>query len=207
MSTIERAKTVADTVHSRFAEYCDVEDLQAEIVAWSLTRKGSEQITTLSEAADDDGIFKLMQNVALQYAHQERAAKTGYDFEDLSWYSPSKIADLIDLARNPEFDGISGESDDENSGRGQVIAKEGGNLLAMVLDVRRAISNCGQPYLDPETGEYDDNYLEQLSDFLGGEFPGAPGYRRGKRRAMSNAAAQAITNNTENSEVRYGRDN
>lgn len=131
--------------------------------------------------ADDEWfrVVRALFGVAKQYALNEKAALSGYDFNDLAWYSPEKLAELVPLALAANWDGMSTDGDAETGGRGNVDPAEGGNLLAMVMDVRRAVRGMEDLSFDPET-EAGMHNLQTLCGRLGGEFPSAPGYRRRK---------------------------
>lgn len=191
--TIEdRIPQVAAQTAAKYSRYVDREDVEQELRFYALG-DGKRALEKFTESGDEFRVQRALYGAARQYAEREKAAKSGYSFDDVAWYSPLKLADLIPLALDGGWDGLVGEGE-ENSAYGSTDGKEGGTLLAMVADVRIPLYRSGvrwQPSdFDPSTDDGLKN-LEWLADQLGGEFPEAPGYRRGHRKAMSNAASQA----------------
>lgn len=186
-----RIPQIAGKTYAKFSRFVDRDDVEQELRIY-LLGDGRRHIQKWIDDGDEFRVMRAMFGAARQFCEREKAAKSGYSFEDVAWYSPSKLATLIPLALNPGWDGLSGEGDD-TAAFGSTDGREGGTLLAMVADVRRVVGShhftVGS--FDPETEDGLAN-LEWLADRLGGEFPGAPGYGRG-RRAMSNATARAIT--------------
>ena len=190
---IDRAPLVAGRTQARFARFCSRDDVESEVKVYILGEGRSPLEKMLAD--DTGGEFRAMRalfGVARQFCEREKAVKSGYSFEDVAWYSPAKLVDLLPLALNAGWDGITGEGD-ETASFGSTDGREGGTLLAMVADIRRALGNVNWQLkdFDPETENGQFN-LEWLADRLGGEWPEAPGYGRG-RRAISNAAARALT--------------
>lgn len=193
----DRIPTVAAQVASRYQQFVDRGDVEQELHLYAVG-PGKKHLDKLVADGDEFRIQRALFGAAKQFCEREKAAQSGYSFEDVAWYSPLKLADLIPLALDPKWDGLTGEGD-ESAAYGSTDGREGGTLLAMVADVRRVVFRPGG-YLpktadayDPET-ELGLENLERLADLLGGDYPEAPGYGRG-RRAISNAAARAITEN------------
>lgn len=194
--TIEdRIPIVAAQVASRYHRFVDKDDVAQELRVYAMG-EGKPHLDKFVSEGEEFRVQRALYGAGKQYAEREKAAQSGYSFEDVAWYSPEKLADLIPLALSDGWEGLTGQGD-ETAGYGSTDGREGGTLLAMVADVRRAISRSGLPRhtasYDPDT-ELGTSNLQALADQLGGEFPDAPGYGRG-RRAMSNAAARAITEN------------
>lgn len=192
-------RRVAALTYGNFRRWVTADDVEQELRLYALVPPGSRQFTKWAE--QEDGEWRTMRalfGAARQYAEREKAVQSGYEVEDVAWYSPSKLAALIPLALDPNWDGLTGEDEEPGQPGGSAPAFEGGTLLAMVADVRAALGSAMdwatvQDFaLDDELGM---ERLVGLADKLGGEFPDAPGYRRG-RRAISNAAAHKITGGT-----------
>jgi hypothetical protein len=179
----------------RYSRFVDREDMFQDVYLYAL--KEERQFGKWRERDEPHRIFLALFGAAKQFGEQEKAQQSGYQFEDVAWYAPARIADLLPLAMDPTFDCLPGTGLSE-TGRGkQSSGREGGTLLAMIVDIRRALRACpaaeftvrSQP---DDSGEYADA-LVALADWLGGEFPDSPSYRRGRRKVMSNAAAAALT--------------
>jgi hypothetical protein len=191
----DAARHAVNTTYPRFADYTDRADVEQEVRLYVLG-DGAKHIAKW--VADDEKfrITRALCGVARQYCEREKAARSGYSFDDIAWYSPEKLAELVPLALSAQFDGLTGDTD-QSSAYGSTDGAEGGTLLAMIADVRRALGQANDwanaSDFDPET-DVGLERLTALADRLGGEFPGAPSYRHG-RRAMSNSRAISLTQN------------
>jgi hypothetical protein len=127
-----------------------------------------------------------------------KAEKVGYSVDDIHWYSTTQIVALLPLALDDTFNGF-GSPDydgDKPSGDGPRAKRnpaETGDLTAMVLDIRRAMKALDSWVLDAvilhQQGESPfDAAVAEILHHLGG-----PKDYVGRRRAMSNAQAQAKT--------------
>lgn len=151
----------------------------------------------LNKAIDKDDwarVNRLLFARAHRYAEEEKAHQCGYAFEDVAWYRPEQLYDLLPMALDASWEGLTGESGEEHvsSSNG---GREGGSLLAMVVDVRRALGSAMSwatvDDFDPKT-EIGMERLVALADKLGGEFPNSPGYDRG-RKSITNSKAKSMT--------------
>lgn len=87
-----------------------------------------------------------LSEVMRKYTTEQRALKTGYDVDDLSWYSPAMVESMLPYVlhddREPPNIGAS-------EGRSTADPAEGGNWLAMIMDVGRAWESA--PLTETET--------------------------------------------------------
>lgn len=181
--TAEAAKlvrTISSDAAKQYERWADFDDIHQEVYVYYCTHQKQ-----LEKWRDNDDAFRLkraLYGAAKQYCEREKAAKSGYEFEDLFWYEPVMLASLMPLVLNSGWDGLSGEDADPGQPRGKTVASEGGSLLAMVCDIRRFIQPSHRSWnwdVDTELGRRN---LERLSRRLGGPFPYAPGYHPGQRR-------------------------
>lgn len=182
---------VSRWTEKNYPHYVDREDVAQELLAYSLAG-GARVLARCADRGDNWRAMRYLFGVARSLAESEKAQKTGNIFGDVAWYSPWRIDTLLPSALNPDWGG-------ENThvvGGGSVIAKEGGDVVVMVADIRRALDQCGSVRLDDEPGRYD-AHVDRMADFLGGDYPGAPGYDRGWRQSVTNAAAREITERAE----------
>lgn len=173
------------------------EDVQQELFVW-LYGEGAARVRRWLESEPQKKVrtYRALVDVARSYCETEKAARLGYETSDVQWYSPALIEGLMPLVFDKTFDGSAGAGD--GSGRKQKKApQEGGDMLAYVVDIRRAISRCpdwvGSTLLDnaPGGAGWDQAVVEVLN-VLGGERPTI-----GRRRVQSNAAAQYATKENE----------
>lgn len=171
----------ADHAAPRYEQYVDPDDLRQELAAYAYG-PGRSHITQHLKTGDELAARRLLHNAAKQYCEREKAHASGYQFEDIAWYSPAKLPDYLAYALDSKWDGLTGEHD---GGSRTPSGREGGTLLAMVADVRAALRACPDAEHvvrggDPESDVYEEA-LGVLAGWLGGEFPDAPGFRRRPR--------------------------
>lgn len=179
---------VAKAGAARYADWVDHSDVYQDLWIYAFT-SNRKQLLKWQLAGEKFRLMRALFGAVKQYAETEKAAQSGYEFADVAWYSPDKLADLIPLALNREWDGMTGDEAEEGMPESQTLGREGGNLLAMVCDIRRVIDKEPARYggWEKDTANGDAN-LEWLADRLGGEFPEAPGYSRGRSKALRQAA-------------------
>lgn len=188
-------KKASGYVARRYRNYgVEFDDASQEIYLWLLDGGEKKVRRWLSKSPQQTTrVYMSMLDVAMSYAEQEKALRAGYDVDDVFWYTPSLIEGLLPLALDESF-APEDINELEQLGGGKRKAKqpaEGGNLLATVLDIRRALEGTKLvPYFtacDADHPSWPDN-VQELVDWLGGNKP-----TLGRRRAISNAHAVAIT--------------
>lgn len=153
-------------------------DVRAELVRY-VTGDGVKPLERRIARNDWDGVMVILRAVARQYAERAKAKANGYNFEDVVWYSPGLVATLVPLAVDPTFDGQAGGVTDSEDAKSAGLDREHGNLLAAVIDVRRALKARPDArhvlqFESPQSDRYD-SALRALSEWLGGAFPAVPG--------------------------------
>lgn len=145
------AKYAARDISARFP-LSDQDDLFQEIRIYILKRP--DMIADLEQAYGNGKaetvhmarkLMARMRRVAERYARKEKAAITGYQWNDEFFYDSMHIADLLPAALVFETNGdmLVDHVDDGQPKRPSAPA-EGNNLLAMILDVRRAYDKLEQ---------------------------------------------------------------
>lgn len=186
-------------VHARYRKYgVTLDDCTQEIWCWLSSKKGQTNVKRwlANDPQQTTRIRRSMTDVAIAMAEKEKAAVAGYDTEDVQWYSPSMVKALLPLALDVTYDGQVGP-DWENPtgktpGRSKANPAHGNEILASVVDIRRALSSLdvwvtAAVARGPDYAMYD-SAVEAVVGWLGGPSPYV-----GSRKAMTNSAAQAIT--------------
>jgi hypothetical protein len=170
----------AGYVAYRYRNYgVEADDVQQEIYVW-LYGKGRSKVERWlgNEPQQTTRIYLSMLDVGRKYGEKEKAAKAGYRPEDVWWYTPASVESLMPLVMDSTYTQANGHV---------------GELITMVMDIRSAVQEAGlseffeQFGAEEEHPDYRVNVMLVL-DRLGGERPIV-----GRRRAMSNAQAQAVT--------------
>lgn len=190
---------------------------------WMETKRVSKYLDTIEGDDEAEGkvatkkLLRAMQLQASKFCQYEKAATLGYKVDDLFFYSTGALRDILPMVF--DYDAWLPFTKSDSSGRSGGDPAEGGNLLATLADVSLALSRLrdsdlvliesiyqhGLTEAEIATAEdvtveainkRHDRALERLRDILGGE---RPNFHEGPgaRRAMSRAAAVAITGSDE----------
>ena len=188
--------------------YCDSEDVAQEMYAWVLTHPDWVDNWLEQGQRGIGKLFKALSRAGQKYVSLERQRRTGAVPEDLHWYTPGLVEELLPDVWYPQ--NWDGGTRDAERPRSQGKPAEAGNRRAMMVDLSRAIAT-----LNEEDGRFlADRYVlrpvesmsewanaweltedgarkrlhrivEKLIDRMGGE----PPYYTPTRRVRSNAAA------------------
>ena len=145
-SIYDIAPSVAYTVYRRYKKYVDKDDIKQECLMWAMTR--IEYINfQLSEPNveqrkhNEQKIAWQMLRVAERYARKEKASRSGYQLGDEAYYERATLAQLLPFVIASIIDGTVLEQAQEmvkdGQPRGSSSPAEGGNLLAILLDIKK----------------------------------------------------------------------
>ena len=167
---------VANSIARRFKGWVEKADLKQELYLWALGRQ-TQYLDQLNEENkekrehNERRIAFQMRRIAEKYARREKARKAGYHPSDEAFYDTATIAQLMPHILASVIDGTVLEQAQEliNDGqpRKQSTPAEGGNLLAILIDVKKS-------YLKLEEDDkvilrmryYDNNTLQEIAQFL-----------------------------------------
>jgi RNA polymerase sigma factor (sigma-70 family) len=112
-----------------------------------------------------------MRRVAERYARKEKASKAGYHTSDEAFYDTTTIAQLIPFVIASVVDGTVLEQAQEmiNDGqpRKQSTPAEGGNLLAILIDIKKSFLKLEQEDKTILQMRYHENLtLQQVAQYL-----------------------------------------
>jgi RNA polymerase sigma factor (sigma-70 family) len=195
--------SVAYIISRKFKGWVEPQDIKQECYLWAIGR--GQQFTDLlnepetnKREQNEKRIAYQMRRMAERYARKQKAAKAGYHTSDEAFYDTTTIAQLIPFVIASVVDGTVLEQAQEmiNDGqpRKQSTPAEGGNLLAILIDIKKSFIKL-QPedktilqmryhenltlqqvaqYLECATSTADrrcTSALRRLQDKLGGETP------------------------------------
>jgi DNA-directed RNA polymerase specialized sigma24 family protein len=112
-----------------------------------------------------------MRRVAERYARKEKAAKAGYHITDEAYYESATVAQLLPFVIASIIDGTVLEQAQEmirdGQPKGSSSPAEGGNLLAMLFDIKNAFLKLEENQRTILTYRYHENLtLAQISQIL-----------------------------------------
>jgi len=196
---------VANSITRKFKGWVERDDVKQELYLWVLGRQSQylDQLNEENKEKREYNVSRLafqMRRIAEKYARREKARKAGYQTTDEAFYDTATIAQLMPHILASVIEGTVLEQAQEliNDGqpRKQSTPAEGGNLLAILIDVKRSYLKLNEDdkvllrmrYYDNVTLQEIAQYLEcatstadrrctsalrRLQDQLGGETPWA----------------------------------
>ena len=211
--TLRAAHAAAVRVHRNHRALVPYDDLRSECYVW--LAKHEAKVLEWQELGPSGAakLGKSLYRAAQKFAVAERARMTGTLPGDHTYYSVGLLEELLPDIWDYESWASSGASSSDKV-TGTSRPSEGGNRMAMLVDVKWAVAGLsaddqallrdryedGGVAADILAATYGttastirrrvDRILVRLADRLGGEPPWYPG---GGRRARSNASAQAET--------------
>lgn len=167
---------VAGSIARKFKGWVERDDLKQELYLWFIGRQDqyTEQLNEENKEKREHNERRLayqMRRIAEKYARREKARKAGYHITDEVFYDTATIARLMPSILQSVIEGTVLEQAQDliNDGqpRKQPAPSEGGNLLAILIDVKKS-------YLKLEEEDkvilrmryYDNNTLQEIAQYL-----------------------------------------
>lgn len=141
------APSVSYAVYRRFGKFTELEDVRQECYRWAQERVLyiNEKLSEENEDAlkhNEQKIAWQMKRAAERYARREKASKSGYQLGDEAYYETATLAQLLPFVIASVLDGTVLEQAQEmirdGLPKGSSSPAEGGNLLATLIDTKRA---------------------------------------------------------------------
>jgi len=168
--------SVVTLVHRRYRKYVDRDDLTQEAYAWLMTRASYfngllEEENEAVRLANQRRIGWQMKRAIERYARKEKATRSGYQTNDESFYDVVTIAQLLPyvIASVVNDTAIEQAQNLVNDGtpRKPSAPAEGGNLLATLIDIKKAYELLDEDEQKILRLRYHENYtLQQFSEVL-----------------------------------------
>ena len=163
--------SVVTTIHRRFRAYTERGDLLQE--AWAFVLSRAEHF---NEVLSDENEVQRKWNekkVAWQirrnlerYARKEKATKSGYQINDEAYYDTVTIAQLLPFVIKSFVSDTALEQSqilvNDGTPRKPAAPAEGGNLLAMLVDIKKAYEKLDKDEQDILRLRYHDNLTLQM---------------------------------------------
>jgi RNA polymerase sigma factor (sigma-70 family) len=168
--------TVAQTTYRRFGNFVERDDIKQECVKWALTRVDyiNEQLSepdTKKRQHNEHRVAWQMLRVAERYARKEKAVKSGYHITDEAYYEGATLTQLLPFVIASVLDGTVLEQAQEmirdGQPKGSSSPAEGGNLLAVLIDIKKAYLELDAKSQQVLTLRYHENFtLSQIGGVL-----------------------------------------
>jgi RNA polymerase sigma factor (sigma-70 family) len=168
--------SVVTTIHRRFRAYTERSDLLQE--AWAFVLSRADHFNTV--LSDENEVQRKWneKKVAWQirrclerYARKEKASKSGYHLNDEAYYDTVTIAQLLPFVIKSVISDTALEQSqilvNDGTPRKPSAPAEGGNLLAMLVDIKKAYEKLEKQEQEILRLRYHDNLtLQLISEYL-----------------------------------------
>ena len=173
----ELVPSVANSIYRRYRQWVERDDVIQECYAWAMNR--AEHYATLLE--DENPIQRVinekriawqMRRHAERYSRKEKAKKSGYQVGDESFYDTVVLGQLLPHVIASVVDGTVLEQAQNLINDGQPrkpsAPAEGGNLLAILIDIKKAYLKLDVADKDILIKRYHEALtLEEMGEYLG----------------------------------------
>ena len=168
--------SVVITVHRRYRTYAERSDLLQE--AWAFTLSRIESFNELLSVENEVQFKWNERKIAWQikralerYARREKAAKSGYQINDEAYYDTVTIAQLLPFVIKSFITDTSLEQSqilvNDGTPKRPSAPAEGGNLLAMLVDIKKAYEKLEKEDQEILNLRYHDNQtLQHIAEYL-----------------------------------------
>jgi DNA-directed RNA polymerase specialized sigma24 family protein len=170
------APSVAYAIHRRYSHWVEKEDITQECIAWAITRNTyiTEQMSVEDAKQleyNQKRIAYQMKRAAERYVRKEKANKSGYQLTDEAYYETLMLGQLLPFVIASVIDGTVLEQAQEmirdGQPRGSSSPAEGGNLLASLIDIKKAFLELDQKdQIVLRMRHHDNATLQQIAAFL-----------------------------------------
>ena len=168
--------SVVTTVLRRYRQYVEKGDLLQE--AWAFVLSRAEQFN--NSLSDENEVqrkwnekrvaWQIKRNLE-RYARKEKAAKSGYQINDEAYYDTVTIAQLLPFVIKSFVSETALEQSqiliNDGTPRKPSAPAEGGNLLAMLVDIKKAYEKLDKDDQELLRLRYHDNLtLQHIGEYL-----------------------------------------
>ena len=163
--------SVVTTIHRRFRAYTERTDLLQEAWAFVLSRAEhfNEVLSDENEVQrkwNEKKVAWQIRRTLERYARKEKASKSGYHLNDEAYYDTVTIAQLLPFVIKSFISDTALEQSqilvNDGTPRKPSAPAEGGNLLAMLVDIKKAYEKLEKQDQEILRLRYHDNLTLQL---------------------------------------------
>ena len=168
--------SVVTTIHRRFRAYTERGDLLQEAWAFVLSRAEhfNEILSDENEVQrkwNEKKVAWQIRRTLERYARKEKASKSGYHLNDEAYYDTVTIAQLLPFVIKSFISDTALEQSqilvNDGTPRKPSAPAEGGNLLAMLVDIKKAYEKLEKQDQEILRLRYHDNLtLQLISEYL-----------------------------------------
>lgn len=168
--------SITSVAHKRYTKFVEKDDIKQECLAWAIARAGwiSQQLNEPELEQRKHNEQKLawqMSRVAERYCRKEKATRSGYQITDEAYYQLATLGQLLPFVIASVIDNTVLEQAQEmvrdGQPKGSSSPAEGGNLLATLMDIKKAYLELDADDKNILVLRYHENYtLAQIGNIL-----------------------------------------
>ena len=168
--------SVANSVYRRYRQFVERDDIKQECYTWYYSR--AEHFNSLlsvensvERVVNEKRMAWQMRRHCERYCRKEKAAKSGYKVGDESFYDTVTIAQLLpyviaSIINDTVLEAAQNLINDGQPKK-QAAPAEGGNLLAILIDIKKAYLKLDIVDKDLLIKRYHENLtLQELAEYL-----------------------------------------
>ena len=152
-SIYDIAPSVANTVYKQYKKFVERDDVKQECMHWAMSR-----VAYINEQLGEENVEKRRHNeqkiawqmsrAAERYCRKEKATRSGYQLGDEAYYQTAMLGQLLPFVIASIIDGAVLEQAQEmirdGQPKGSSSPAEGGNLLSMLIDIKKCYEQLEQ---------------------------------------------------------------
>lgn len=163
--------SVAGSIYRRYRQWTEKQDIIQECYSWAMSRADHfnnllNETDTVQQTINVKRIAWQMRRHAERYARKEKANKSGYQVIDESFYDTVTIAQLLPFVIKAHVNNSALEQSqiliNDGTPKRPSAPAEGGNLLAMLVDIKQAFEKLDKEDQEILTLRYHENQTLQL---------------------------------------------
>lgn len=168
---------VANSIFRRFRQWVEREDVTQECYAWAMARAEHyaellNDENPIQRVINEKRISWQMRRHCERYARKEKAKRSGYQIGDESFYDTVVIGQLLPHVISSVLDGTVLEQAqnliNDGTPKRPSAPAEGGNLLAILIDIKKAYLKLDVVDKDILIKRYHESLtLEEMGVYLG----------------------------------------
>ena len=168
--------SVTNSIYRRYRQFVERDDLRQECWSWYYARADhfNELLSaenSLERVVNEKRITWQMRRHAERYCRREKAAKSGYRINDEAYYDTVTLAQLLPFVIKSFVSDTALEQSqvlvNDGQPRKPSAPAEGGNLLAMLVDIKRAYERLEKEEQEILRLRYHDGAtLQHLAEYL-----------------------------------------
>lgn len=168
--------SVVVSIHRRYRQFVERDDLRQEAWSWYYARADhyNELLSaenSLERVVNEKRLTWQMRRHLERYCRREKAAKSGYKINDEAYYDTVTLAQLLPFVIKSIINNAALEQSqvlvNDGQPRKPSAPAEGGNLLAMLVDIKKAYEKLDKEEQDILRLRYhDEATLQVVAEYL-----------------------------------------